>query len=139
VTTKSKRQGLSRRVSLREYALLLAAGVLAFVLDGAATQRGIERKWVTAMLGTLLTFGFVIYVYRGRLLRWSVWASLGICLVVHVLAIWIVFKYVLAIFSSFSPLLWFPVAFLEILVLLIASKRIQEKFPGQREVIRIDF
>jgi hypothetical protein len=118
---------------------LLAFGVLGFVLAGAADQMGIGRKWITALLGTMMTFGFVIYAYRGRLLQGSVWASLGICMAAHVLVIWIIFKYVLTNFSSFSPLLWFPIAFLEIWILLIATKRIQTKLTGHRETIRLNF
>jgi hypothetical protein len=137
--SKSKRQELKRRGSFREYAFLFAFGVVGFVLAGAAHQRGIARKWVTALLGTMLTFGFVIHAHRGRLLRSSVWVSLAICMAAHVLAIGIVFKYFLGIFSDFSPLLWFPVAFLEIWILLIATKRIQTRLTGQRETIRLNF
>jgi hypothetical protein len=139
MTSKSRRQRLKRRGSFRENAIVFALVVLAFVLYVAADQRGIEQKWVTALLGTMLTFGTVIYSFRGRLLRWYVWASLGICMAVHVLAIWIVFKYVLATVSKVSPLFWIPISTIEIFFLLIATKRIETRLTGRREITRLTF
>ena len=44
---------------------------------------------------------------------------LSTCLLVHGLVIWIVFKYVLAAFDHFSPLLWLPFMLIEIFALFV--------------------
>jgi hypothetical protein len=58
---------------------------------------------------------------------------------VHVLAIWIVFKYVLATVSNVSPLFWIPIAVVEVFILLIATKRIETRLTGRRETTTLTF
>ncbi len=101
--------------------MTLVAALVTFVLLLAAHNRDIPKKWVTATMGTLGPFSFVIYAYRGRLLRLSFWASLAICLGVHIVVIWIFFQYVLISFQAFSIWLWFPVMLIEALPLLEVS------------------
>jgi hypothetical protein len=59
--------------------------------------------------------------------------SLSICLAIHSLAIWAIFQYVLVDFQSVSIWLWFPVMLIETVVLLVAVKRIEEKFASDHE------
>jgi len=102
-------------------------------------DRGIPQKWGTAILGTLIPFGFVIFAFRQRLLRWSFWASLAICLIFHVLALWALFEHGLHNVERFSILLWFPVMLIEMVVLLIVVKRLEQKFSGKQETMRLTF
>jgi hypothetical protein len=136
---KLKGRKFKKRASLWENGFLVLVGVLGFVTVATADSRGLPRKWHAAIFGTLLPFGFVIYANRRRLLRWSFLASLAICLGVHIAMIWVFFQYVLLKIQTFSIWLWFPVAFVEAWVLLIAVKRIEEKFTGQRETIKLSF
>ena len=131
-----KRNKIRRRNAITNWTLTLTGAVLGFVIFVATERIGLPRKWVTAIFGTIIPFGFVICAYRGRLLRWSLWASLAICLTVHVLVIWVFFQYVLFNFQRFSILLWLPVMLIEVFVLLVAVKRVEEKFTGQHETIR---
>ncbi len=133
-----KGKAIKRRASIGEYAILVLIAVTAFVLAGAAHNRGIEKKWLTAFFGTLLPFCLVIFLRR-RNLRWSFWLSLAICLAMHLVVVWIFFQYVLANFHSFPILLWYPFMLGEIVVLLIAVKRIEEKITGRRETIKLSF
>lgn len=136
---KLKTNKMKKRASLWENALLLLIGVFAFVLAGNLHDRGIQRKWATAILGTLIPFSFIIFAFRRRLFRWSFWVSFAICLGVHIILIWGFFQYILANFQTFSILLWYPIMLIEAFVLLIVVKRIDEKLGGQRETINLSF
>jgi ABC-type iron transport system FetAB permease component len=115
------------------------SAMITFAFLIVADRKGIPKKWVTAAMGTLISFGMVVYVYRGRLSRWSLWLSLMICLAVHCAAIWIVFQYVLRDFKNFSIWFWFPVMAIEVVVLLVVVKRIEERITGRHETIKLDF
>lgn len=134
---KLNRDKIKRR-SLWENATLVLIAVFAFILAGNLHAKGISQKWGTAILGTVIPFGFVIFALRQRLFRWSFWASLAICLTAHTLVIWTFFHYVLNSVERFSILLWFPVMLIEAFVLLVVVKRIEEKFTGQHETITLD-
>src|SRR5207245_4091788 len=136
---KLKRKMIRRRTSLWENTFVILVAALGFAAVVMADTRGMPRKWHAAIFGTLIPFGFVIYANRRRLLRWSFWASLVVCFGLHFTAIWIFFQFVLINIQTVSIWLWFPVAFAEAWLLLIVVKRIEEKFTGQRETIRLTF
>jgi len=134
-----KRSRLKRRDSVVNWAITIISAIITLLLLVAADSRGISKKWVTAVMGTLGSFSLVIYAYRQRLLRWSLWVSLSICLAIHLVAIWIFFQYVLIDWQTFSIWLWLPVMVFEAFILLIAVKRIEEKLTSKRETIRASF
>jgi predicted neutral ceramidase superfamily lipid hydrolase len=121
-----------------ENTILVLVGVMAFFLAGAAHDRGIALKWVTALFATVMPFSLVIYARRRTLSR-SFWMSVLICLAIHTLVIWVIFQYVLAAFSHFSPLLWLPFMLAELVGLIILSSRIERAFTGKRDVVELDF
>lgn len=133
-----RRDSIKRRSSIWEYAILFLFGVFTFIAAGSAHNRGIQQKWVTALLVTLIPFCFVVFLRR-RNLRWAFFESLAICLVVHLVAIWFFFQSVLAKFETSSILFWLPVMLVEVFVLLIAVKRIEDKLTGKKEAIRLSF
>jgi hypothetical protein len=133
-----KRDVTRRRASIWENAILLLFGVFVFIAAGSADSRGIKQKWLTALLVTLIPFCFVFF-FRRKSLRWAFLVSLGICLVVHLVAIWAFFQFVLARFESSSILFWLPVMLVEVFILLIVVKRIEEKISGKHETIRLTF
>ena len=49
------------------------------------------------------------------------------------------FRDVLVDFQTFSPLLWYPVMIVEVFVLLIAVKRIEDKLTGTHAMVRLKF
>jgi hypothetical protein len=126
-----KEPQIKRNRSIREGVFLLVAGIFAYMVIAYVDSRGLDRKWATAVFGTIVPFGFVIYMHRQRLRRRSFWASVFACLVIHSTAIWVFFQYTLAAFRSLSPLLWYPVMLVEMFGLLIAVKRIEEKLTGE--------
>jgi hypothetical protein len=128
-----------RGASFRENTIVVLGGVLAFVLAIAADNIGIPMKWVTAVLGTIITFGFVIYACRQMLKRWAFWTAISICLGAHIVATWVFFRYVLYRVDRFSFLFWYPIMLVEVFVLLIAVKRIHDKLTGKRETIKLSF
>jgi hypothetical protein len=139
VPKKWKKSNRKHRTSIGEWILLILTGAFAFVLAGQLHDRGIALKWATAILGTILPFGMVIYLCRVMLKRWAFWVAIGVCLTAHIVIVWIVFEYVFHGLARVSILLWLPVALAETVALLIVVKRIHDKLSGKREVIRIGF
>lgn len=135
---KLRRNRLKMRRSLWENAVLVLTAITVFALAVAAHERGIAQKWVTAFFGTAFPFAFVTYLRRESLRR-PFWVSLAICLTVHCITIAVVFRYVLSHFQTFSPLLWYPVMMVEVFVLLIAVKRIEDKLTDTHEIVRLKF
>ena len=136
---KSQRNKIRRRDAITNWTITLVAVVLSFVVYVATDSRGISRKWITAIMGTVFPFCFVIYAFRSWLLRWSFWVAFAICFSVHSVAVWAFFQYVLAGFQTFSIWFLFPVMLIESLVLLVVIKRIAEKLTGQHETMRLGF
>ena len=138
MSRKWKDKKRRRRTSFFENSILVVVGVTVFYLAGLAHDRGIAQKWVTALFATLAPFSMVIYARR-KTLSWSFGMALLICLVIHILAIWAIFEYVLTSFSRFSPLFWLPLMLVELFGLIIVSRRIERAFTGRRDVIKLDF
>jgi ABC-type iron transport system FetAB permease component len=122
-----------KRVLTRENFGILVMALLALALATITDRRGMPHKWHAAILGTVIPFGVVVLSYPLRWSRWSFWVSLGICLIVHTLAIWIVFQHILSNIQNLGILLWLPIAFIEMFVLLVAVKRVEEKLTGKPE------
>jgi uncharacterized membrane protein YphA (DoxX/SURF4 family) len=120
-----KGEARKRRTSIGEYVLLLLMGVFAFMTAGELHNRGIPHKWATAIMGTLVTFGIVIYLCRRMWTRWAFWVAIGICLAAHTIVTWVFFEYVLYGVERFSILFWYPVMLVEIFLFLIATVRLQ--------------
>jgi len=127
-----KRAAIKKMRLIRTSLLLLVIALVGYVGTTYVSAKGLDQKWATAFLGTIVPFSFVIYFHRNRLLRWSFWTSLLLCFSIHVIAIWICFQYFLAMFRNFSPLLWYPVMLFEMFALLISQKRIEEMLTGER-------
>jgi hypothetical protein len=134
-----KRRKIKRRASFWESVILLLIGIFAYLVASNFSDRGIAQKWATAVMATLITFGFVIYAYREIVLRWSFWVSIAICLAVHIVALWGFFLYVLQSVGRFSILFWYPIMLVEVFVLLVAVKRLEEKLTGKHEITRLRF
>ena len=117
---RSKRDNLVLGLAL---AILLMFFVISF-------RTGLSGKWNTVAFGTLVPFGVVVQTYPRRWRRWSFWVALAMCLMVHLVAMWVVFRYV---FVNRAPgwLLWLPVAFVETFVLIVAVKLVEDKLLGK--------
>jgi ABC-type iron transport system FetAB permease component len=126
-----------KRLLSRENIGILIGLVISLVLAVIADRRGMPHKWHAAIFGTTVPFGVVVLSYPLRWSRWSFWVSLGICLIVHTLAMWIIFQHILSNIQNLGILLWLPVAFIEMFVLLVAVKRVEEKLTGKRETVRL--
>ena len=116
---------------------MILGAVVALALATIADRRGMPQKWHAAIVGTVVPFGVVVLSYRLRWRRWSFWASLAICLIVHTLAIWTIFQYALWDVHTLGTLVWTPVAFVEMFVLLVALKRIEDLLTGKRERVTL--
>jgi hypothetical protein len=102
-----------------------------------ARSLGIPEKWATALMGSLLTFGGVLYAFRTHLKRWSFWLSFLIAVAAHVAATFVLMSYIFRGVQRISIFLWYPGAFAEAILLLIVVKRIEEKFTGKHEIIKL--
>src|ERR1700751_4766465 len=127
---KRKGKNRKRHTSFREYVLLILLGAFGFMTAGELDNKGIPHKWATAIMGTLVTFGFVVYLCRRMWTRWAFWVAICICLAAHTIMTWIFFQYVLYGVVRFSILFWYPVMLAEVFVFLIAVKRIHDKLTG---------
>jgi hypothetical protein len=107
---------------------LCGAAMLALVL--IADHNGLPQKWHTAIFGTVAPFCIVLMCYPLRWRRWSFWVAFAICLVVHLVAIWVLFQYLIL---GVAPgwLLWTPIAFVESFLLLVTIKLIENKLLGK--------
>jgi CDP-diglyceride synthetase len=119
---KLKGESRRRHTSFGEYVLLILIGVFAFMTAGELHNRGIPHKWATAIMGTLVTFGIVIYLCRRMWNRWAFWAAISICLAAHTIVTWVFFQYVLYGANRFSILFWYPVMLVEVFALFNCSE-----------------
>jgi len=138
VSRRLKDKKRRRKASFFENSIPVLVGVALFYLAVLAHDRGIAQKWVTALFATIVPFSMVICARR-KTLSCSFGMALLICLVIHILAIWAIFKYVLASFSRFSPLLWLPFMLVELFGLIIVSRRIERAITGKHDVVKLDF
>jgi hypothetical protein len=107
---------------------LCAAATLALVL--IADHNGLPRKWHTAIFGTVVPFSFVLASYASRWRRWSFWVAFAICFVVHSVAIWVLFQYlILGVAPGWD--LWTPIVIVESFLLLVTIKIIENKLLGK--------
>lgn len=131
---------ISATRALRGWGLTIFGAVMAFTLAWAADEKGIPKKWVTAVMATVFPFAFVVYARRHHgLRRWSFWSAVIICLAVHCAVVGMVFRYALANVQTFSIWFWFPIMVAEMFVLLIVVKRIEEKITGRQETVKLSF
>ncbi len=63
--------------------------------------------------------------------------ALSICLAGHILAIWILFQFVLWNVRTLGMLIWYPIAFVEYFVLLVLVKKVEEKLPGKWKTVKL--
>jgi len=122
----------SRSSTTENFAILVGI-IITIALAITADRNGMPQKWHAAIFGTTVPFGVALVSYRARWTRWSFWSALAICLVVHSLIIWVVFQYVLANVYHFGWALWFPIAFVEAFVLLVAVQKVEEILTGRHE------
>lgn len=135
---KSKKRELKNRERLINWALTVGSAVVTFVLLVVAHDFRVPGKWVTATVATIAPFALIVYAFRSRFSRGSLWLALSICLTVHCLIFFIVFQYLLSRVQSFSPLLLLPVMIIEFFLLLIVVKRLEERISGRPGAMRLD-
>lgn len=128
---------IKKRYFGRENVIIFIGALLAVVLVLIADRKGMSQKWHSAIFGTLVPFLVVLLSLRLRWRRWSFWASVFICLAIHTLAIWIFFQYVLSNVRSLGMLIWSPVALVEVVVLLVVVKRVEEKLTSKSEKYKL--
>ena len=104
------------RTSENIYVVILTFVGLGIVV--ISDKIGTPQKWHAAIVGTMVTFGGVAWVFRGKWRRWQFWASLGVLFTIHILAMWLVFTQILASVKTLGILIWAPVAFVEGILLL---------------------
>jgi hypothetical protein len=86
--TEDKKQ----RTPTGEKVALGIVGLLGFFGAVFLDRNGLPQKWQAAIYGTIPPFALVIVSYRLGWRRWSFWASLGICVAIHTMAIFLYFQ-----------------------------------------------
>ena len=133
------RKRIKRRSAIRENAGILLALLVVLGLAVVASRLGLPQKWHAAIIGTVVPFAMVIMGVRVAWSRWSFWASLVVCLALHIVAIWVFFQQVLSGIQNFGTVYWFPVAFVEGFVLVIIVKRVEEKLTGKDQYYKLSW
>ncbi len=131
------RKRIRRRSSLRENLSLLLLVLVGLSIATITDRWGMPQKWHSAILETLVAFWAVMMSYRLRWSRWSFWAALSICFMVHAAAIWIFLQYILRNLDRIGTIFAFIPAFVEFFVLLIAVKRVEERLTGKHEIVKL--
>jgi hypothetical protein len=111
--------------------------VVGLGLAVVSDRNGMPQKWHAAISGTVVPFGVAVMALRGRWSKWTFWEALTGCLVVHLFVIWVFFQYVLANILLLGTMYWFPVAFVEVFVLIVAVKKVEEQLTGKRETYKL--
>jgi hypothetical protein len=139
------RRMLAKQDSPRNGTLLSGENILLFLCGSAflvflvwGDHRNVSPKWLTAVGGTFVTFVGLIGVFRKWWRAWEFWVSFAICLAFHALLVWILFRHVLSGMREFPFILWFPVAFLEGLVLIIPVGWLLRKLTHTQGILKID-
>ena len=96
-----------------------------------------SQKWHAAIVGSITSFSVVILSYRLRWSRWSFWAAIAICLTIHSFAVWVVFRYALMNVQIIGILAWSPIALVEMFLLLLAVKVVEERLTGRHEIVKL--
>ena len=133
----SKRKGKKR--GFTENLLAFGLAFLTLIIWIEIQRRGLDQKWSTAVAGTIIPFGLVLYGYRQVLNRRSFWGAFSVCLVCHAFLIWFVFGVVLSDVERFSVLFWLPVLLLELFALLIVIAKVHNRLFGNKESITLRF
>jgi hypothetical protein len=115
---------------------IFLGALVALSLAELTDRSGMPQKWHAAIIGTVCPFTVVILIYRPKWKLWKFWASLVACLVVHLVAIWILFQYIWFNVQTLGFVYWFPIALLEGLFLVAAVRWIEERFTGPHETYR---
>ncbi len=101
--------------------------IVGFFLVVMMDWAGLPQKWHAAIVGTAISFGGVVAAYQRKWRYRRFWISLGICFVVHILLMWIVFQRILAPVRTLGILIWSPIAFAEIILLVAVIPVIERK------------
>jgi hypothetical protein len=126
-----------KRSAFWENGLILLGALVALVIVRIADKSGMPKRWHAAVLGTIVPFLTVVWFYRARWSRWSLWAALTVCLLIHLSATWILFQFIMANVQNIGLLLWFPVAFVESFALLLVVTAVENLFLGKRGNIKV--
>lgn len=130
-TVNMKRKGTDRTRTKRDNSILAAGVLILVVFIFISSRLGLARKWNTVSFGTFVPFIVVVQTYPRRWRRVSFWSAFAICLIVHLVAMWVIFEY---IFVHRAPgwVLWLPVAFGEGFALMALVRVVEEKLLKAR-------
>ena len=115
------------KVSENLYVVLLA--VLALGVVFITDYFGMPQKWHAAIVGTFLPFGGVAWVFASRWRQRRFWIAMCVCLVFHIVAIWLIFQHAFSGVQNVGILIWAPIAFAEGVLLLGIVRLIERKIP----------
>lgn len=104
------------RTSENIYVVVIALLGLGVVV--ITDKMGMPQKWHAVIVGTLISFGGVAWVFRPRWPQRKFWLALVLCFGLHALAMWVIFTQVFGDTKTFGILLWTPAAFIEGVILL---------------------
>lgn len=108
---------------------LCAAAALAGLL---LYRLRVSQKWDAAVVGTLVPFWYTVSIFRDRWARLSLWTSVLLCLLVHLLIVVFVFAVLLRQVSTVGLILCTPVVMIEIIPLYAVVDVLERKLRTAR-------
>jgi hypothetical protein len=126
---------LGKKSSRTENVGLLFGVLVTVLLIILIHKMELRQKWETAAIGTVGSFEAVIVICRSRWKRLTFWTALLALFAVHLLAIWMFFRYAFS-GQNFGFVWWTPIGMIEAACLVVAAKRIEEIITGKHETYK---
>jgi hypothetical protein len=117
----------------RDNVIVFLGALFTLGLAICADRIGLPHKWEAAIFATVVPFTVMVGMFSARWRHWSFWTALAMCLSIHIFLIWTVFRYFLSNIQSTGLALWFPIVFIEGLVLLVVIRKIDIGLSGDKK------
>jgi hypothetical protein len=128
---------MKKRVSSIDNWALVATLLIAIFVQAIQYRLGAPQKWHAALALTLVPFSMMVVTLYRYWSSWRFWVALGICLVLHLLTIWVIFAKVLSNVERLGLLYVLPFQLIETVALLLAVGKLMRKLGHQAKYIRI--
>lgn len=127
-------RGVEKKRSRRDNLVLGAGAVLLLVFILISYHLKLAGKWNTVAFGTFVPFVVVVQTYPRRWRHGSFWFALTVCLVPHLAAMWLLFRYTF-VYRAPGWVLWIPLVFVESFVLMLVVPYIESRLTGKHSRI----
>ena len=123
---------LNKRAAASDRILVWIGTALALIAAIILDKGSAPHKWHAAITWTLVAFFGLLIFGRKKRTSWPFWIFWAACLVLHVLAMWLIFGQLLPRLIL-GTLYVVPIAFIEAILLLVIFSRLERKLARDSE------